>query len=84
MTLRPNTKTFQNLLTEVKRLFGDESGVQLEDADIQRWANEAQMEIVNTNGAIKAKSSMPSVAGTSSIPSHRSRSSASPRSTTGT
>lgn len=64
MTLRPNTKTFQSLLIEVKRLFGDESGVQLEDTDIQRWANEAQMEIVNTNGPIKAKSSLPSVVGT--------------------
>lgn len=61
MALRPNTKTLQNLLTEVKRLFGDESGVQLSNEDITRWANEAQMEIVNANGAIKAKSSAPSV-----------------------
>lgn len=63
MTLRPSTKTFQTLSQEVKRLFGDESGVQLEDADIRRWANEAQMEIVNVNGAIKATSVSNSVAG---------------------
>lgn len=62
MTLRPATKTLQTLLTEIKRLFGDESGVQLDDTDIVRWANEAQMEIVNTNGAIKARSTTVSVA----------------------
>lgn len=63
MSLRPTTKDVQTLMTEVKRLFGDESGVQLDDTDIIRWANEAQMEIVNVNGALKAKSSITTTPG---------------------
>lgn len=52
------------LAQDVKRIFGDESGVQLDNADIARWANSAQMEIVTNNKAIKAKASTPSVVGT--------------------
>lgn len=37
------------ILTEVKRLFGDESGVQITDTDIIRWVNRAQREIVRQN-----------------------------------
>ena len=58
MPLRPSTKTFGALALDVKRVFGDESGVQLDNADIQRWANAAQMEIVTNNKAIKAKSTL--------------------------
>ena len=65
MSLRPSTKTFGDLAQDVKRTFGDESGVQLDNADIARWANAAQMEIVNNNKAIKAKATLPSVVGTS-------------------
>lgn len=65
MSLRPSTKTFGGLAQDIKRSFGDESGVQLDNADIQRWANAAQQEIVNSNKAIKAKSTLPSVIGTS-------------------
>tara|TARA_R110002020_G_scaffold404912_1_gene614984 strand:+ start:22187 stop:22837 length:651 start_codon:yes stop_codon:yes gene_type:complete len=64
MPLRPSTKTFGALALDVKRIFGDESGVQLDNADIQRWANAAQMEIVTTNKAIKAKSTLITVPGT--------------------
>lgn len=64
MPLRPSTKTFGVLVQEIKRVFGDESGVQLDNTDIQRWANAAQTEIVNNNKAIKAKSTIPSVVGT--------------------
>lgn len=63
MPLRPSTKTFGQLAQEVKRVFGDESGVQLDNSDIQRWANTAQMEIVSSNKAIKAKATTPSVVG---------------------
>jgi hypothetical protein len=63
--LRPSTKTFNDLLQEVKRLFGDEAGVQLDNTDIQRWADAAQQEIVNQNKALKAKSTLPTVIGTS-------------------
>lgn len=61
MTLRPTTKKLSDLLQEIKRLFGDEAGVQINDNDITRWANEAQMSIVTANGALKAKSTLPSV-----------------------
>lgn len=63
MSKRPSTKTFATLSQEVKRLFGDESGVQLDDSDIQRWATAAQMEIVTTSGPLKARSTSNSVAG---------------------
>lgn len=64
MSLRPSTKKLSALLQDVKRVFGDESGVQLDNADVVRWANAAQMEIVTNNKAIKAKSSTPTIIGT--------------------
>lgn len=64
MSLRPSTRTFGILLQDVKRLFGDEAGVQVENADVQRWANSAMTEIVSNNKAIKAKSTLPTVIGT--------------------
>lgn len=66
MSLRPSTKKFSDVTQYVKRQFGDEAGVQIEDADIARWVNQAQQEIVNVNKAIKAKASMPSVVGQAS------------------
>lgn len=63
MSLRPSTRTFGALALDIKRIFGDESGVQLDDSDIQRWANSAQMEIVTSNKAIKARSTSLSVVG---------------------
>jgi hypothetical protein len=38
----------------VKRTFGDESGVQVTDADILRWVNAGQIEIVSNNQVLKA------------------------------
>lgn len=64
MSLRPSTKTFGQLVLDIKRIFGDEAGVQLDNADIQRWANAAQQEIVTNNKAIKAKATLPTVIGT--------------------
>ena len=63
MSLRPSTKTFGTLTQDIKRIFGDESGVQLDNADIQRWANAAQQEIVTNNKALKAKATTPTVVG---------------------
>jgi hypothetical protein len=40
------------LKTRVKRQFGDESGVQITDADIIRWANDAQREIIMQNETV--------------------------------
>lgn len=33
----------------VKRQFGDDAGIQIQDADIVRWVNDAQREIANQN-----------------------------------
>lgn len=64
MTLRPSTRTYGKLATDVKRRFGDESGVQLEDADILRWANDGQQQIVTENKVLRSKGTTPLVAGT--------------------
>lgn len=58
------TRTVTNVMTAVKRIFGDESGVQLEDNDIILWVNQAQQAIVTKNGILKAKATTPIVAGT--------------------
>lgn len=42
----------------VKRMFGDQSGVQLEDTDITRWVNEAQREVVRQNEEVLQKISL--------------------------
>ncbi len=39
----------QEVVTRVKRVFGDEAGVQITDQDIIRWINDAQEEIVTSN-----------------------------------
>lgn len=64
MPLRPNTMTYGELALEVKRLFGDESGVQLEPNDILRWANQGQRDINGRNKVLKTRSSAVTVAGT--------------------
>lgn len=43
------TKTAAQVATEVKRLFGDEDGVQISTADIINWINSAQRKIVSVN-----------------------------------
>lgn len=57
------TRTVQDVMKEVKRVFGDESGVQLEDADILMFVNNAQLEIVRRNKILKATSTTSSVVG---------------------
>lgn len=48
--------TLAQIKTDVKRIFGDESGVQLTDADITRWANRACSEIIQQNdGLLQAR-----------------------------
>lgn len=39
----------QDVVTRVKRVFGDESGVQITDDDLIRWINDAQEQIVMDN-----------------------------------
>src|SRR5213595_601276 len=43
------SKNISDVISAVKRQFGDQSGVQLIDSDIVRWVNDAQYEIVVTN-----------------------------------
>lgn len=64
MPIRPSTRTFADLKQMVKRTFGDESGVQLEDADILRWANEATQNIAVLNRLLREKGTTPVAIGT--------------------
>jgi len=59
----PITRTVTEVMKAVKRKFGDESGVQLEDADIMAWINDAQDVIVTKNKILKAKSVISTAAG---------------------
>lgn len=46
------TKSASDVILEVKRTFGDESGVQITDSDIIRWINAAQLEVAMRNPEI--------------------------------
>lgn len=65
MSYGPPTKTVQDVYDYVKRVFGDEAGVQLSNDDIVRWINEAQHDINIANKAIQAVATTPLVAGQS-------------------
>src|SRR4030095_889725 len=65
MVLGLATKTVQDVLTDVKRTFGDEASIQVTDTDIIRWTNAAQREILVTNRILRAT-------GTSSIIANQS------------
>jgi hypothetical protein len=61
MPLGVATKTLGDVIAYTKRQFGDESGVQITDADITRWTNQGCMEIVNKNPMIQATANQDSV-----------------------
>jgi hypothetical protein len=63
MSYSPPTKTVGDVYSQVKRAFGDESGVQLTNDDIARWINEAQVDIAEQNQVLQAKATMMTVAG---------------------
>ena len=63
MSYSNSTRTVMDVARSVKRTFGDESGVQIEDADILMWVNDAQDEIVNRNKILKGTSTVASVIG---------------------
>lgn len=63
MTLRPSTRTFGTVKRAVRRTFGDEAGVQLDDLDIIQWTDDAQQAILTKNKALKAVSTSQSVVG---------------------
>jgi len=41
------TNTLQDVITFVKKQFGDEAAIQIDDGDIARWTNMAMLEIVS-------------------------------------
>lgn len=47
------TKTGTLVANEVKRQFGDEDGIQISDADILGWINDAQRQIVAVNAILQ-------------------------------
>lgn len=55
MSYNDPTKTVGEVGAAVKRVFGDESGVQLVDNDIITWTNEAQHAIADTTKVLKSK-----------------------------
>lgn len=61
MSYSPTTRTVADVMKEVKRIFGDESGVQLEDNDIIMFVNDAANEINRRNKINKATSTSTSV-----------------------
>lgn len=63
MPLQTTTKTGSDVAEYVKRQFGDEAGVQVTDADILRWINDGQFEIVATNKILKGKAKTDLISG---------------------
>lgn len=63
MGLRPSTRTYGAVKRAVRRTFGDEAGVQLDDEDIRQWADDAQQAILTKNKVLKAISTSMSVVG---------------------
>lgn len=52
MAVEQYTNTAQDIIDSVVRQFGDESGAQISQADIIRWINEAQRDVIVTNREI--------------------------------
>ena len=63
MPLSPATKLVSEVIANVKRQFGDESGAQITDADIIRWINDGQLELNKKSKVIKTIATTTSVAG---------------------
>lgn len=59
------TYNMSDVISYVKRQFGDESGVQITDDDIKRWAKQAQIEINSKNQVLRATFTTPAVLGES-------------------
>lgn len=55
MSYAPPTKTWGDVAANVRRSFGDESEVQLEDGDLGRWISQGQYEIARQNKLLKSK-----------------------------
>jgi hypothetical protein len=57
MGIQTASRTVKDISDHVKRQFGDESGVQLTDADILRWINDGQRDIAVKNHILTARAS---------------------------
>ena len=64
MSYSSPTKTVGDVYYVVKRIFGDESGVQLTNDDIVRWINEAQVDISKQNQVLQTTATLPVTSGT--------------------
>lgn len=64
MSYSSPTKTVGDVYNQVKRVFGDESGVQLTNDDIARWVNEAQVDIAKQNQILPETATLPVTGGT--------------------
>jgi hypothetical protein len=58
-----STKVVNDAVLALKRQFGDESGVQIQDQDVIRWVNDAQVVINERNKILKTASSTITVPG---------------------
>lgn len=63
MSYVASSHTVNDVLTAVKRQFGDEAAIQVTDADIIRWINSAQDEIFRLNEPVKSSTTTALVAG---------------------
>lgn len=54
----PSSRLVSEVMLSVRRQFGDDAGVQVEDADLIRWINDAQDEVANRNRFLKAISTV--------------------------
>jgi hypothetical protein len=64
MSYSSPSKTVGDVQSQVKRAFGDESGVQLTNDDITRWINEAQVDIAKQNQILQTTATLPVTGGT--------------------
>lgn len=64
MSYSSPTKTVGDVYNQVKRVFGDESGVQLTNSDIARWINEAQVDISKQNQVLQTTATVNVTSGT--------------------
>ena len=63
MPYAPPTRLVADLFQQIKRVFGDESNAQLENADLVMFTNSAIDEINYRNRVLKASATLPAVSG---------------------
>lgn len=61
----PNSLKVGDIIQRVERQFGDEANIQVEEADVIRWINDAQRELALHNNLLQARAVADSVQGQS-------------------